>query len=172
MPRRKKTQQDELIDQLLQGQGPEELLKSLTAAIMNRALGAELTEHLDYEEGEEPPEEQPNRRNGHRTKRVRTGRGEVEVKVPRDRDGTFEPRLIKRYQRAIPGFDDKLLGLYARGMSTREIRSFFQEEYGVEVKGTLASRLLKALQTAYSKHCKTNSQTIANHLILSLQGVG
>ena len=108
-------------------------------------LGAELTEHLDYEEGEEPPEEQPNRRNGHRTKRVRTGRGEVEVKVPRDRNGTFEPQLIKRYQRAIPGFDDKLLGLYARGMSTREIRSFFQEEYGVDVSADLMSRVTDAV---------------------------
>lgn len=145
MPRRKKTEQDELIDKLLQDHEPEELLKSLTAAVMNRVLGAELTEHLDYEEGETPPEEQSNRRNGHRLKRVRTSRGEVEVKVPRDRAGTFEPQLIKRYQRAIPGFDNKLLGLYARGMSTREIQSFFQEEYGVHVSADLVSRVTDAV---------------------------
>ena len=141
MPRRKKTHEDELIDKLLQDQKPEERLKSLTAAVINRALEAELTAHLNYEEGEAPPEEQSNRRNGHRTKRVRTSRGEVEVKVPRDRDGTFEPQLIKRYQRAIPGFEDKLLGLYARGMSTREIRDFFQDEYGVDVSADLVSRV-------------------------------
>ena len=145
MARTKKSEQDKWIDGLLQEQSAEELLKDLTAAVMNRALNAELTEHLDYDEGEPPPLEQMNRRNGHRKKQVRTSRGKVEVHVPRDRDGTYKPQLIKRYQRAIPGFDDKLLGLYARGVSTRDIRGFFQEEYGVNVSPELVSRVTDAV---------------------------
>jgi len=141
MPRPKKTKEDELVDLLLKDQEPMELLNSLTAKVMNRALDAELTEHLDYEPGAEPPDGQSNRRNGHRTKRVRTSRGEVPVKVPRDRDGSYEPKLLRKYQRAIPGFDEKLLGLYARGMSTRDIHAFFQEEYGVSVSADLVSRV-------------------------------
>lgn len=141
MARKKKTAQDELIDALLKEQRPEDVLKELTAAVMNRALDAELAEHLDYEAGEEPPEEQSNRRNGHRTKTVKGGRGEMEVKVPRDREGTFEPKLIEKYKRVIPGFDDKILGMYARGMSTRDIRGFFEEEYGVDVSPSLVSRV-------------------------------
>ncbi len=141
MPRPKKTKEDELVDLLLKDQDPMELLNSLTAKVMNRALDAELTEHLDYEPGAEPPDGQSNRRNGHRTKKVRTSRGEVPVKVPRDRDGSFEPKLLRKYQRAIPGFDEKLLGLYARGMSTRDIHAFFQEEYGVSVSADLVSRV-------------------------------
>ncbi len=141
MPRREKTKKDELLDELLQGKAPEDLIKELTAAVVNRALEAELTEHLDYEDGEEPPESQANRRNGHRTKKVRTGQGEVEIAVPRDRDGTFDPQLVKRYQRAIPGFDEKILAMYARGMSTRDIRGFLEEEYGVDVSPDLISRV-------------------------------
>lgn len=141
MPRPKKTKEDELVDLLLKDQDPMELLNSLTAKVMNRALDAELTEHLDYESGAAPPDGQSNRRNGHRTKKVRTSRGEVPVKVPRDRDGSYEPKLLRKYQRAIPGFDEKLLGLYARGMSTRDIHAFFQEEYGVSVSADLVSRV-------------------------------
>lgn len=141
MPRREKTRRDELVDELLKDKAPTDLIKELTAAVVNRALEAELTEHLDYEDGETPPETQENRRNGHRTKTIRTGQGEVEIEVPRDRDGSFDPQLIKRYQRAIPGFDEKILAMYARGMSTRDIRGFLKEEYGVDVSPDLISRV-------------------------------
>jgi transposase-like protein len=141
MPRKKKSKRDALLDELLKDKAPEELIKELTAAVVNRALDAELTEHLDYEAGEDPPDAQANRRNGHRKKRLRTTRGEVEIDVPRDREGSFEPQLIKRYQRAIPGFDEKILAMYARGMSTRDIREFMKEEYGVDVSPDLISRV-------------------------------
>ena len=79
----------------------------LTAALVNRALDAEMSEHLGYDSGERPPPEQGNRRNGRRTKQLRTERGEIAVDVPRDRAGTFEPRLVGKHQRSFDGFDDK-----------------------------------------------------------------
>lgn len=148
--KRKKTEQDELIDALLKkgGGGPkaaEDLLVKLTAAVMNRALKAELADHLDYEEGEAPPEGQANRRNGHRKKKVRTGQGVVEIEVPRDREGTYEPQLVKPHQRSVPGFDERILALYSRGMSTRDIQRFFEEEYGVDVSPDLVTRVTNAV---------------------------
>lgn len=128
-----------------QAEGTAGILKELTAAVVNRALEAELTEHLDYEDGAAPPETQTNRRNGHRKKVLRTDFGEVPVEVPRDREGSFEPQLIKRYQRAIPGFDEKIISMYARGMSTREIRGHLEELYGIEVSPDLISRVTDAV---------------------------
>lgn len=128
-----------------QAEGTAGILKELTAAVVNRALEAELTEHLDYEDGAAPPETQTNRRNGHRKKVLRTDFGEVPVEVPRDRDGSFEPQLVKRYQRAIPGFDEKIISMYARGMSTREIRGHLEELYGIEVSPDLISRVTDAV---------------------------
>lgn len=121
--------------------GPEGLLKELTRRLVNRAMEGELTHHLGYEPGEEPPAEQDNRRNGKGRKRVRTGQGPIEVEVPRDRDGSFEPQLIAKHQRQFDGFDDKILSMYARGMSTREIRDHLEEIYGVEVSPDLISRV-------------------------------
>lgn len=142
----------ELLDELMgavspeaTAQGTSAILRELTAAVVNRALDAELTEHLDYEAGEEPAETQTNRRNGRRKKKLRTDFGEVEVEVPRDRDGTFEPQLVKRYQRAIPGFDEKIISMYARGMSAREIRGHLDELYGIEVSPDLISRVTDAV---------------------------
>jgi len=126
-------------------EGTAGILKELTAAVVNRALEAELTEHLDYEDGAAPPETQSNRRNGHRKKVLRTDFGEVPVDVPRDREGSFEPQLVKRYQRAIPGFDEKIISMYARGMSTREIRGHLEELYGIEVSPDLISRVTDAV---------------------------
>lgn len=142
----------ELVDQLLAvaggGEGltgPDGLLKKLTAALVNRALNAEMAGHLEYEQGERPPETQSNRRNGHRTKQVRTGRGAVSIEVPRDRDGTFEPKLVGKHQRSFDGFDDQILALYARGMSTRDIQRHLHEIYGVEVSPDLVSRVTDAV---------------------------
>jgi len=138
----------ELLDQLLEqydGPGdltnPQELLRGLTAAVVNRAMEAELDHHLGYQSGQTPPDGQGNRRNGKSSKRVRTDQGEVEVTVPRDRDGSFEPQLIPKHQRHFGGFDDKILAMYARGMTVRDIREHLEELYGVEVSPDLISRV-------------------------------
>ncbi|MGA9525193.1 MAG: IS256 family transposase [Myxococcaceae bacterium] len=142
----------ELIDRLFsvaggpQGlTGPEGLLKQLTSALVNRALEAEMSDHLGYENGEEAPDDQPNRRNGRRIKKVRTDRGHIDVEVPRDRDGSFEPKLIAKHQRSFDGFDDKILSMYARGMSTRDIERHLLELYGVNVSPDLVSRVTDAV---------------------------
>ncbi len=121
--------------------GPNGLLKKLTAALVNRAMEAELTEHVGYEHGEPPPDGQTNRRNGKSDKRLRTEHGEIAVKVPRDRQGSFEPQLVPKHQRHFDGFDDQILALYARGASVRDIRAHLQELYGVEVSPDLISRV-------------------------------
>jgi putative transposase len=142
----------ELIDELLKGYGkPEDLLgedglfKRLTAALVNRAMEAELTHHLGYESGQAAPEGQHNRRNGKGRKRVRTDQGPIEIDVPRDRDASFEPKLVKKHQRHFDGFDDKIVSMYARGMSTREIQAHLQEIYGVEVSPDLVSAATAAV---------------------------
>lgn len=137
---------DELVDQLLREHGgglkdPEALLKDLTAAVISRAMSAEMDHHLGYERGAEPPAGQSNRRNGSSPKRLRTEQGEVEVAVPRDREGSFEPQLVPKHQRHFGGFDDKILAMYARGMTVRDIRSHLEEMYGVEVSPDLISKV-------------------------------
>lgn len=138
----------ELLDQLLKNYskpedltGPEGLLKKLTGALVERAMGAELTHHLGYEPGEKPAEEQSNRRNGTNSKTLRTEQGPITVEVPRDRDGTFEPQIVPKHQRHFNGFDDKILSMYARGMSVRDIRAHLEEIYGVSVDADLISRV-------------------------------
>ena len=131
---------DELIDQLLAGHegpeaitGPDGLLKQLTKRVVERAVSAELSGHLGYELGEQPPEGEPNRRNGWTSKTLITDQGPVPVELPRDREGSFEPQLVPKHQRRFAGFDDKIVSMYARGMSTREISKHLEEIYGVEV---------------------------------------
>jgi len=142
----------ELLDQLLEGyKNPEDLLgeeglfKRLTAALVNRAMDAELTHHLGYGSGKGAPEDQPNRRNGKGRKTVRTDQGKIEIEVPRDRDGTFEPQLIPKHQRAFNGFDDKIVSMYARGMSVREIQAHLHEIYGVDVSPDLVSQATSSI---------------------------
>ena len=143
---------EEVLDELLAGYsnpedmiGPDGLLKQLTKALVERAMGAELSHHLGYERGEEAPEGQPNRRNGTSAKTIRTEQGEFPIEVPRDREGTFEPQLIPKHERDFNGFDDKILSMYARGMSVREIRSHLEEIYGVTVSPDLISRVTDAV---------------------------
>lgn len=136
----------ELLDELLERyegdlSDPQALLKGLTAAVLNRAMAAELDHHLGYDKGGKPPSEQSNRRNGKSTKRLRTDQGEVEVEVPRDRNGSFEPQVVRKHQRQFGGFDDKILAMYARGMTVRDIRAHLEEMYGVEVSPDLISRV-------------------------------
>ena len=143
---------DELIDQLLAGyQGPEQitgpdgLLKQLTKRLVERAMSAELDGHLGYELGESPPQEESNRRNGSSSKTLLTDHGPVPVDVPRDREGSFEPQIVPKHQRRFAGFDDKIISMYARGMTTREISKHLEEIYGVEVGRDTISRVTDAV---------------------------
>jgi putative transposase len=113
--------------------GEEGLLKQLTKALVERAMGAELTEHLGYEKHEAGEKPSENRRNGTSPKTVRSDQGPITLDVPRDRDGTFEPKIVGKHQRELPGFSDKILSMYARGMTTREIGEHLKEIYGTEV---------------------------------------
>lgn len=121
--------------------GPDGMMQALIGALVSRAMKAEMTEHLGYEPGERAPEGQPNRRNGSGSKTVRTAHGPVTVEVPRDRDSTFEPQIVGKHERQFDGFDDKIISMYARGMSTREIREHLAEIYNVDVSAEFISRV-------------------------------
>ena len=135
---------DEILDQFVR-QGPispeefDAAVRRFKKAIIERALGGELTHHLGYPPGGEKPDDTTNHRNGAGSKTVLTDDGPLRIEVPRDREGTFEPRLIGKHERRFTGFDDKILALYARGMTVREIQGFLAEMYGVEVSPDLIS---------------------------------
>ena len=118
--------------------GKEGLLAQLTKAVVERALGAELTHHLGYAPGGAPDEEGGNCRNGTSAKTLMGEGGKVEIAVPRDRHSTFEPRLIAKGQRRFEGFDGKIIAMYAGGMTVREIQGLLRDQYQVEV-GTTSS---------------------------------
>ena len=146
------TLRPELLDELLADyETPEDLLgeeglfKQLKKALLERALGAELSDHLGYEKGDPAGRGTGNSRNGHSGKTVLTEDGAVELAVPRDRNGTFEPAIVPKGERRLDGFDDRILSLYARGMTVREIRGHLQELYGVEVSPDLISRITAAV---------------------------
>ena len=111
----------------------EAAMRRFKKAIIERALGGELTHHLGYAPGESKPDETSNHRNGTSEKTVLTDDGAVTIAVPRDREGTFEPQLIPKHARRFTGFDDKILALYARGLTVREIQAFLSEMYAVEI---------------------------------------
>ena len=111
----------------------DELFRLMKKALMERALAGELTHHLGYAPGEAKPADQPNHRNGTTPKTVLTEDGAIPLAVPRDRAGTFEPRLVPKNARRLPRFDQNVISLYARGMSVREIREHLEELYQVEV---------------------------------------
>ncbi|HDM74839.1 MAG TPA: IS256 family transposase [Deltaproteobacteria bacterium] len=149
---RKKSKQDTLIDELLEDVndpkdilGKNGLLKQLTKRLVERALEAELTDHLGYEPHEQKGRGTGNSRNGKGHKTVQSETGAIDIQVPRDRKGTFEPQLIKKRQRRLEGFDDKVLALYSRGLSTRDIQGQIEELYGVEVSPTLISNVTNAV---------------------------
>jgi putative transposase len=143
---------DELVDELLAGAkteeqivGPGGLLSQLTKRLVERALEVELTDHLGFEPHQEPPGGAGNTRNGAPPKTLMTDHGPVQIKAPRDRDGSFEPKLVRKRQRRFEGFDDKILALYGRGMSTRDIEAYLREIYGVSVGRDLISRVTDAV---------------------------
>jgi transposase-like protein len=142
----------ELLDQLLAGYerpedltGDDGLFRRLKKALIERALGAELTDHLGYERGDPAGRGSGNSRNGVSAKTVLTEDGEVQIEVPRDRAGTFEPQLIGKGQTRFDGFDDKIISLYARGMTVREIQGHLAELYGTEVSPDLISKVTDAV---------------------------
>ena len=112
---------------------------------VTRILEAELAEHLGYEKGAVPPVGQANRRNGATTKTLRSELGPIKIRVPRDRHGTFEPKLVPKHKRSLGEFEDKILALYARGMSVRDIQKTVRELYGTEVSQDFISRVTKAI---------------------------
>jgi putative transposase len=114
-------------------------------ALLERALGAELTHHLGYAPGAAKPDATTNHRNGTTSKTVLTDDGTVDVDVPRDRDGTFAPVLLPKHERRFTGFDDKILALYARGLTVREIQAFLHDMYAVEVSPDLISTVTDAV---------------------------
>jgi putative transposase len=143
---------DELIDELLAGArteeeiaGPGGLLGQLTRRLVERAMEVELTDHLGYEPHQEPPGGAGNTRNGSTPKTLLTEHGAVRVNTPRDRAGTFEPQIVRKRQRRFEGFDDKILALYSRGVSTRDIEAHLEEIYGVRVGRDLISRVTDAV---------------------------
>lgn len=147
MARRKSRISGELLDELLAGEDPREAIRSgtlfaeLQKSLAERALEAEMEVHL----GSEEESGSGNHRNGHNRKRVLTGTGSVELSVPRDRAGRFEPQLVEKWVRRLPGFDEKVISLYARGLTTREIGAHVEELYGVTVSRELISKVTDAV---------------------------
>lgn len=141
-----------LVDQLLAGyKKPEDiigangLLKQLTKALLERALAGELTEHLGYAKSDSAGHNSGNSRNGVTKKTLKGDFGEIELATPRDRNGSFEPQIVEKQQTRFTGFDDKILSMYARGMSARDIQSHLAEIYGVEVSAPLISRVTEGV---------------------------
>jgi putative transposase len=136
----------ELLDELLKDYtspddmfGDDGLLQQLTKAVVERALRGEMTHHLGYEKHDPAGQNSGNSRNGKSSKTIKGKRGQLQIDVPRDRDSSFEPQLIKKGQTRFDGFDDKIISMYARGMTCREIKAHLQEIYGVEVSPDLIS---------------------------------
>jgi putative transposase len=125
--------------------GEDGLFRQLKKALIERALGAELTDHLGYEKGDPAGRGSGNSRNGSSSKTLLTDDGQIEIAVPRDRTGTFEPKLVAKGQTRFDGFDNKILSLYARGMSVRKIQGHLLEIYGIEVLPGLVSRVTDAV---------------------------
>ena len=143
----------ELVDELMKNLkspedafGPEGLFNRLKGALMERMLEAELSSHLGYPSGARRPDgAAENARNGHGSKTVKTETGPVDIRVPRDRAGTFEPRLVGKHHRRLEGLDDKVLSLYSRGMSVRDIQGHLRELYGTDVAPDLITRVTDAV---------------------------
>ena len=143
----------EILDELIKGYknpedllGEEGLLKQLTKALLERAMAAELTHELGYDKHAKADKSTTNRRNGSSPKAVSSKHGEMKIAVPRDRAGEFEPVIIKKHQRRFDGFDNLILSLYSRGLSTREIQSHIEEIYGVEISPDLVSTVTSAVE--------------------------
>jgi putative transposase len=145
----------ELIDQFVDGQMTGESIEVASAAfkraLIERVLGGELSHHLGYLPGQEKPDERANHRNGATAKTVLTNTGPVRIDVPRDREGSFEPLLVPKHARRFTGFDDKIIALYARGMTMREIQAFMAEQYSTEVSPEFISTVTDSVMSEVSE---------------------
>lgn len=141
-------EQEALLDELLKGcEDPQDvlgehgLLQALQKRLIERALEGELTEHVGYETHAPSGHGSGNSRNGKTKKTIRTANDQFEIEVPRDRDGSFAPQLVKKRQRRLPGIDEKVIALYSRGHSTREIEEQLEALYGIELSSSLVSNI-------------------------------
>ena len=139
----------ELLDQLVQGpmtaEAVDDVSRAFKKALIERALGAEMSHHLGYAAGTEKPGAATNHRNGKSGKTVLTDDGPLRIEVPRDREGEFEPKLIGKHERRFTGFDDKIIAMYARGMTVREIQGFLAEMYATDVAPDFISAVTDAV---------------------------
>jgi putative transposase len=139
----------ELLDQLVKGPmtaaAVDDVSRAFKKALIERALGAEMSHHLGYAAGTEKPETGTNHRNGTSGKTVLTDDGPLRIEVPRDREGEFEPKLIGKHERRFTGFDDKIIAMYARGMTVREIQGFLAEMYAIDVAPDFISTVTDAV---------------------------
>lgn len=139
----------ELVDQFVKGPMTAEAVQATAMAfkkaLIERALGAEMGHHLGYATGAERPPETTNQRNGRSAKTVLTDDGPLTLQIPRDRDASFEPILIPKHERRFTGFDDKIIAMYARGMTVRDIQAFLLEQYGTEVSPEFVSSVTDAV---------------------------
>jgi len=148
----KRTRAEVLMDELIQGKTPDEiigkngLIKQLTKIAVERALQAEMTHHLGYKAHDQAGNNTGNSRNGVSKKKIKGDSGEFEIEVPRDRAGSFEPLIIKKGQRRFTGFDEKIISLYARGMSTREISEHIKDMYATDVSPDFISTVTDSVQ--------------------------
>jgi len=137
------------LDQIVRGpmtaEAVEDVMRRFKKALIERILGAELSHHLGYGPGEDKPEDARNHRNGSSGKTVLTDDGPLCIDVPRDRHGSFEPQLIGKHERRFTGFDDKIVAMYARGMTVRDIQGFLAEMYGTEVSAEFVSSVTDAV---------------------------
>lgn len=144
----------ELLDQFVQGPMTAEAIQDVSMAfkkaLIERALGGELSHHLGYAPGGDKPAEADNHRNGSTGKTVLTEDGPLRIEVPRDREGSFEPLLIAKHERRFTGFDDKIVAMYARGMTVREIQGFLAEQYATEVSPEFISSVTDAVMAEVS----------------------
>jgi transposase-like protein len=160
MPRTRKPKPTDVPEELLDHfAGParpmsqadvDAIMRRFKKAMVERMIGGELTHHLGYPAGGTKPDATSNHRNGTTGKRVLTDDGPLDLAIPRDREGTFEPQLIPKHARRFTGFDDKVLALYARGMTVREIQAFLAEMYAVEVSPDLISTVTDAVHAEVS----------------------
>ena len=156
MARKKKEKEKDILDQILdtidfrgltqdEVAGKDGLIKQLTGKILQRALDAEMTEHLGYEKNSSDGDNSGNSRNGHTEKTVLLENQEATIEIPRDRNSTFEPVIVPKHQKRLPLFNDQIISMYARVMTDRKIKDHLEEIYNVEVSPDLISRVTNAV---------------------------